>query len=85
MPDLKNVLRGIAQSAISESDLRHMRKSRKNFPIADTTTAYSRTEAFLSMTNPLGQDVLIRIGLRAKERTSGLYFLGSGVVGTPAH
>jgi len=41
--------------------------------MADATTAYSRTEAFLSMTSPLGQDVLIPVVLRAEEQISGLF------------
>ena len=48
-------------------------------------TAYSRTEAFLSMTSPLGQDVLIPVVLSAEEQISRPFCFKVQVVSEQPH
>jgi type VI secretion system secreted protein VgrG len=47
-------------------------------------SGYSRTEAFMSMTSPLGQDVLIPVGLSAEEAIGGLFSFSVEVVSEQA-
>lgn len=63
---------------------RHHHPKRYGVGLGVAMSGYARSEAFMSMTSPLGQDVLIPVRLSAEEAISGLFSFSVEVVSEQA-